>query len=98
MITNLAKYMAFSTFDLNNAYHQFPICDSDKKYIGFEANGRLYQFRRIPFCVTNDIAVFKRQMNRIIAEEKFKDMFPYLTISLSRVLLRKNMTLMWLIS
>ena len=25
MITNLAKYRVFSTFDLNNAYHQFPI-------------------------------------------------------------------------
>ena len=63
MIANLAKYRVFSTFDLKNAYHQLPICDSDKKYTGFEANGRLYQFR---------------QMDRIIAEEQLKDTFPYL--------------------
>ena len=44
MITNLAKYRIFSTFDVKNAYHQFSITDSDKKYTGFEANGRLYQF------------------------------------------------------
>ena len=78
MITNLAKYRVFSTFDQNNAYHQFPICDSDKKYTGFEANGRLYQFRRIPFGVTNGVAVFQRQMDRIIAEEQLRDAFPYL--------------------
>ena len=42
MINNLAKYRVFSTFDLKNAYHQLPICDSDKKYTGFEANGKLY--------------------------------------------------------
>ena len=78
MITKLAKYRVFSTFDLNNAYHQFPICDSDKKCTGFEENGRLYQFRRIPFGVTNGVAVFQRQMDRTIAEEQLKDTFPYL--------------------
>ena len=78
MITNLAKYRVFSTFDLKNAYHQFPICDSDKKYTGFEANGRLYQFPRIPFGVTNGVAVFQRQMDIIIADEQLKDTFSYL--------------------
>ena len=78
MITNLAKYRVFSTFDLKNAYHQFQICDSDKKYTGFEANGRLYQFRRSPFGVTNGVALFQRQMDRIIAEEQLTDTFPYL--------------------
>ena len=63
MITNLAKYRVYSTFDLKNAYHQFLICDSDKKYTGFEANGRLYQFHRIPF-VTNDVAVCQTQEER----------------------------------
>ena len=78
MITNLAKYWVFSTFDLKHAYHQFPICDSDKKYTGFEANGLLSQFRCIPFDVTNSVAVFQRQMDIIIAEEQLKDTFPYL--------------------
>ena len=75
MITNLAKYRVFSTFDLKKAYHQFPICDSDKNYSGFEANGRPYQFHRIPFSVTNGVAVFQKQMDIIIAEEQLKDTF-----------------------
>ena len=78
MITHLAKYRAFSTFDIKNAYHNFSICDSDKKYEGFEPNGRLYQFRRIPFGVTYGVAVFQRQMDRIIAEEQLNYTFPYL--------------------
>ena len=78
MINNLAHYKVFSTFDLRNAYHQVPILKDDRKYTGFEANGRLYQLRRIPFGVTNGVAVFQRLMDNIIKEEKLKDTFPYL--------------------
>ena len=78
MIKNLAHYKVFSTFDLRNAYHQVPILKDDRKYIGFEANGRLSQFRRIPFGVTNGVAVFQRLMDNIIKEGKLKDTFPYL--------------------
>ena len=55
-----------------------PILKDDRKYTGFEANGRLYQFRLIPFGVTNGFAVFQRLMDNIIKEEKLKDTFPYL--------------------
>ena len=48
MVNNLAAYKVYSTFDLKSAYHQVPIKESDRKYTGFEANGRLYQFCRIP--------------------------------------------------
>ena len=78
MINNLAHYKVFSTFDLRNAYHQVPILKDDRKYTGFEANGRLYQFRWIPFGVTNGVAVFQRLMDNIIKQEKLKDTFPYL--------------------
>ena len=49
-----------------------------KKYTGFEANGWLYQFRHIPFGVTNGVAVFQRHMDIIIAEEQLRNAFPYL--------------------
>ena len=68
----------FLTFDLRNAYHQVPILRYDRKYTGFEPRGRLYQFRRIPFGVTNGVAVFQQLMDNIIKEKKLKDTFPYL--------------------
>ena len=55
-----------------------PIKESDRKYTGFEANGRLYQFCRIPFGVTNGVAVFQRAMDKMVDEEGLKDTFPYL--------------------
>ena len=45
------------------------------------SNGRqqqLYQFSRIPFGVTNGVAVFQRPMDKIIKEEQLKDTFPIL--------------------
>ena len=45
--------------DLKSAYHQIPIKE-DKSYTAFEANGKLYQFCRIPFGVTNGVACFQR--------------------------------------
>ena len=78
MVDSLASYEVFSTFDLKSAYHQVPIKYADRKYTGFEANGRLYQFCRIPFGVTNGVAVFQRAMDRFVEEEGLKDTFPYL--------------------
>ena len=78
MINKLAQYKYFSTFDLKSAYHQVSINPAERKYTGFEANGQLYQFCRIPFGVTNGVAVFQRQMDKLITEEKLSDTFPYL--------------------
>jgi len=78
MINNLAQYKIFSTFDLKSAYHQVQIKETDRKYTGFEANGRLYQFCRIPFGVTNGVAVFQRAMDKFVEDEGLKDTFPYL--------------------
>ena len=55
-----------------------PILKDDRKYTGFEANGRLYQFRQIPFGVKNEVAVFQRLMDNIIKEVKLKYTFTYL--------------------
>ena len=59
MVNILAKFKLFSTFDLKSAYHQILIMESDMKYTDFEANWRLYHFRRIPFQITNGVADFQ---------------------------------------
>ncbi|XP_046407451.1 uncharacterized protein LOC124172088 [Ischnura elegans] len=78
LVRNVSQYKIFSTIDLKSAYHQVPILESDKPYTAFEAAGKLYQFRRIPFGVTNGVPAFQRNIDRIIKEEKLKGTFPYL--------------------
>ena len=77
-VNQIAQYTVFSTIDLKSAYHQIPIKEEEKKFTAFEANGRLYQFRRIPFWVTNGAAAFQRTIDNFISEEALKVTFAYL--------------------
>lgn len=78
IVSNVAKYKVFSKIDLKSAYHQFPILEKDKPYTAFEACGNLYQFRRIPFGVTNGVAAFQRAIKILIEKEKLEGVYAYL--------------------
>lgn len=78
VVSKVSKYSVFSTIDLSSAYHQIPIREDEKKYTAFEAKGRLYQFTRIPFGVTNGVACFQRVIDDIIQSEKLNGTFAYL--------------------
>ena len=77
VIHQLAKYRQFSKFDLRNAYHQIPICESDKQYTAFEAVGKSWEFNRVPFGVTNGVPVFQRLIDDVVEKDSLKDTFPY---------------------
>lgn len=77
LVNELANYAVFSKYDLKSAYHQILIMESDRKYTAFEANGKLWQYKRIPFGVTNGGINFQRAINRIIEEENLKGVYAY---------------------
>ena len=78
LVNNLSKYQVFSTFDLRSAYHQIPIAKKDRAFTAFEAGGKLWEFTRIPFGVTNGVPAFQREMDKMVEVEGLKDTFPYL--------------------
>ena len=76
-VTKIAQYKVFSTNDLKSTYCQVPIRE-EKKYTAFEANQRLFQFRRVPLGITNGAAAFQTTMDNFISEESLEDTFAYL--------------------
>ena len=78
LVNKLAKYHVFSTFDLRSAYHQIPIAAKDRAFTAFEAGGKLWEFTRVPFGVTNGVPAFQREMDKMIDDAKLKDTYPYL--------------------
>ena len=59
-------------------YHQVPIKEFDKPFTAYEVNCKLYEFNRIPFGVSNGVAVFQRNMNEVVTKGNLKDTFIYL--------------------
>ena len=65
-VNQIARGRVFSTLDLKLAYHQIPLCEIDREYTAFEADGKLYQDTRLPFGVTNGVSHFQRIIQEII--------------------------------
>ena len=78
MARKVAQFRFYSTFDLKSAYNQIPICEKDRIFTAFEANGRLYQATRIPQGVNNGPPAFQRTMDSIVEAEELPATFPYL--------------------
>ena len=78
VINNVTQYKWFSSLDLRSAYHQVPLLPEESKYTAFEADGQLYQFKRIPFGLKNAVPCFQRVINDIIAAHGCKGTFAYL--------------------
>ena len=50
----------------------------DKPFTAFEAAGRLWEYNRLPFGVTNGVPAFQRTMDAIVESESLADTYPYL--------------------
>jgi len=78
VINNVTQYKWYSSLDLRSAYQQAPLLPEERKYTAFEANGQLYQLKRIPFGLKNVVSCFQRVINDIIAAHGCKGAFAYL--------------------
>ena len=78
LLNNIASYKYYSQIDLRAAYHQIKIRVQDQPPTAFEANGRLYHFTRLPFGVTNGVAIFQRKMDEFVEDNGLAGVFPYM--------------------
>lgn len=77
MVEEISKYKFYTTLDLSSAYHQIPICEDERPFTAFEANGKLYQFLVIPFGVTNGVSCFQRTVDDIVTAENLTGIYVY---------------------
>ena len=47
-------------------------------FTSFEACGCLYQYKRLPFGITNGVSAFQRSINDFIERHKLKKVYAYL--------------------
>ena len=78
ILTKVATNSFFSTIDLRSAYHQVPLKPADYKLTAFEACGKLYEFKRLPFGCTNAVAIFQRTMDFFIEKYSLRNTYAYI--------------------
>jgi len=56
-----------TSIDLKGAYFHIPILKSARKFLQFTFNGKVYQFRVMPFCLTTAPLVFTKMLLVVIS-------------------------------
>ena len=78
LANKISQFHLFTKMDLKSAHHQIPIHEEDKLFTAFESNGKLYQFRRLPFGLKNAVAAFQRKMDELIELNNLVGTYAYL--------------------
>jgi len=68
----------FSTLDLTSGYHQIPMDPLSKDKTAFISVAGLFQFKVLPFGLTNAPATFQRFMDAVLAGLKWKNLLVYM--------------------
>ena len=68
----------FTTVDLKSAYHQIELNPRDREFTAFQAGQELYQWRRLPFGLTNAVPEFQRAINVFVTENNLRGCFSLL--------------------
>ncbi len=71
-----AKY--FSSMDVRNGFWHVPIHDEDKEKTAFVTPEGLFQFKKVPFGLTNSPATFMRFIDHILSGLKWTHCLAYL--------------------
>ena len=77
-LSRLEGATLFSSMDLQSGYHQVPVVDEHRSKTAFVTADGLYQFRTLPFGLTNAPGTFQRAMDIILAGLRWTTCLIYL--------------------
>jgi len=77
LVNKVAKDKYYNSIDLRQAYHQVPLLPEERHFTAFQAAGRLYQYKRLPFGVTNGISAFQRTIDAYIKTNRLQKVNVY---------------------
>ena len=78
IVNKVGKDRFYSFLDLKSAYHQVTLQPEERHFTAFEALGQLYQYKRLPFGVTNGASAFQRVIDKFIKWHNLKKVYAYL--------------------
>lgn len=79
ILDKLRNATYLSSLDIRSAYWQVPVSENSREFTAFTVPGRgLYQFKRMPFGLSNSPATFQRLLDRILGPELEPWVFVYL--------------------
>jgi exodeoxyribonuclease III len=78
MFDRLTGYTIFSTFDLLSGFWQIPVASEDRHKTAFVTGGGLYEYKVLPFGLTNSPPTFQRAMDLVLAGLKWVHCMVYI--------------------
>jgi hypothetical protein len=66
-LSSLRNTKYFSTFDLMQGFYQIEMDDASKEYTAFSTGDSHWQWKRMPFGLTNSPASFMRLISLVLA-------------------------------
>ena len=78
LVNQIANNQFYSSIDLQGAYQQVSHQESKRIFTSFEACGKLYHYKRLPFGLTNGVSAFQRVIDNFIKRHNLKKVYAYL--------------------